>query len=1208
MAYYVNGKAFTDHPLMDEICFNCKRILKGIVIKNDVLANNSETNTSYQDYEMYTIYDRDGKISFEYYPFNSDLLYAFGYNKFQVRAYLEDKYRIPESDRESLTEFANQYFKDNYFEENGKFKETNDYYRMLMGLPPHNTGEEYYIYLSESDIPSLYTKEVDLSKPLHLQDSTLINILYADGIIDSFRSRYKGSNYSYILYLGERSIDLVKARSAAKWDILYMPNVNNLVKDRFTELYKINRDIYVNKGYQEFFAQTGEYYDQCMILIVLAQTFNDMIVDTPEWYIKRDIFDIRSCKYFLDSNGVDFFKVIPLKYQIRIVKNLNRLITYKSSNKNCFDIIDIFAVKGVKVLKYWLYKKKVTKIDSPEDDGGFDFGEIGVSEPTAIGDYDFGDLMEGKDPHSIVEDGDDYDFNIISVYQIDTTPAPEVEDDKYKYDFDDINNPESTLTGEYDFASEDNGRVKDSVVVDGDDYDFGEDNSQYLDESKKDGEDSSDRDEIVDPKDRNKGKYELEFIVSEINKSYVDYIDDSRYRRTYDDITFQDKYWDGDLSHSYVKSQIAKQDFTVVGTKYMSVEYEVDLARYLYQMEYMLGMILHSSIDTSDIRISVPSLNEFAKFALSDLFLLLIAFTNNFSVLDNKGTDVRTLDIWKGAPPEIDEKLYDWKKKTFPEMFIKKDGRVHCFNPKLDKDELIEIIERRHSHTRWGDNEENSNTPPYIDDQYKEKADKWLESLGVFDYIVPNYVISSIDDLIGIYENNTKCYDLLHDAMENPQDQDDMKYMEYIYQELYTTDFDKDFYTNPKNGEYYDNLVEILRDHDYLLYETYNKIMSETNIESRQDMIRSVMNDIITTLEYYFNRDDLDFLFGFTANESFQSIVYYIYLMLNFFKSYKVYFLDPYVVFNTSGDKVENSAKVVDRVKEWRYKYNKWDKAFVSDAISGINLQLYEEEKDPINVFSEDQVGIFAHYEPDLFMDYNFDGYSPDDKVDRKDVNGGSPRIENGPYIMVNGGKPYHKYIDLSDIDGGAPDVYNREYFDIDGGYPLHKDDTKTDMFGSQMFNYEIDGGCPDGRRFINNCADTKLVGTELSTDVIISPRTNYIEIREDGLFVDPTNFANVTEFNNLVSTLSNLIAWILTQGNDLEADLVVMTDMEKLKSRIQTIINSITYNMEYVNDQITVNGKFKINLKAFIDKLNLSITEEFRSRVNPFEWEELDK
>ena len=42
MAYYVKGKTYTDHPLMDEICYNCKLILKSIVIKNDVLAIQKE--------------------------------------------------------------------------------------------------------------------------------------------------------------------------------------------------------------------------------------------------------------------------------------------------------------------------------------------------------------------------------------------------------------------------------------------------------------------------------------------------------------------------------------------------------------------------------------------------------------------------------------------------------------------------------------------------------------------------------------------------------------------------------------------------------------------------------------------------------------------------------------------------------------------------------------------------------------------------------------------------------------------------------------------------------------------------------------------------------------------------------------------------------------------------------------------------------------
>ena len=55
MAYYINGKTYTDHPSMDEIVFNCKRILNGIVIKNDVLAIASETENSLQHAEMFFI-------------------------------------------------------------------------------------------------------------------------------------------------------------------------------------------------------------------------------------------------------------------------------------------------------------------------------------------------------------------------------------------------------------------------------------------------------------------------------------------------------------------------------------------------------------------------------------------------------------------------------------------------------------------------------------------------------------------------------------------------------------------------------------------------------------------------------------------------------------------------------------------------------------------------------------------------------------------------------------------------------------------------------------------------------------------------------------------------------------------------------------------------------------------------------------------------
>lgn len=1141
---YVKNKAFTDHPLMDEICFNCKRILKGIVVKNDVLANQKETEKSIENAEMYSVYKRYGTIPFEMFPFNEDMLYSFGYTKYQVRAILQDRNAIPKEDREKLTEFANQYFLDNYFEADGRFKEENDYYRMLTGLPPYETGEEYYIYLSQSDIPNTYGKKVDLSLPLHMQDKHLINVLYSNGVIDTLRTRYRGSNYSYMLYLGDRAIDLFTARKASKWDILYIPNVEDLVKDKFVEFYRVNRDMYANRSYQEFYADTGEYYDQMMIVIVLAQTFNDLIVDTPQWYIRRDIFDLRSCQYFLESNGVEFFKIIPLKYQIRIVKNLNRLISYKSSNKNAMDILDIFDIDNTKIFKYWLYKKKIDNVNVYEDDKTFENGDNPGETGENDLDYDFGSLEEGKSKTSVVAEGDDWDFNLLATYS-----------------FDDIKGVEF---------------------------------------------DENDRVNLVDTKDTAIGQYELEFIASEINESYDDYIKESRYRTPYDDITLQDKFWDGDLEHEFVKSEILKQDFTIVGTKYMSLEYEVDLEKFQYQMSYLLGLIINSNLDTSDLVIGVPSIDEFAHFTISDLFLFLIALTNNYSVRDGRsGSETRLFDLWQGVAPEIDEKLYDWKKKYFPEFFIKKDGRINGFNPDVDINSLVKILERRHSHYRFGHGD-TENAIPLVGEEYKARAHEWIKELGVFDYTAPNYKLKSINDLIKLYHSNTKCYDILKEALNNASDQDDKKYMEYIFQELYTRDFDIDYYTDPDTGRTYENLVDIIKDHNYILYSTYHKIMQETNIESRQDTIRAVMDDVISTLQYYLSADGMDFLFSFTSNESFSSIIYYIYLMINFFKSYKVYFLDPYITFSSS-NKNENSAKAIDRVEEWKYEYTKWDRAFVSDAITGISVQLYMSDKSIIELTSGDEVDIYAHHEPNLFMDYDYDGYTEDESISREDVNGGTAdETKIAPYIMINGGKSYQKNIDLSNIDGGEANQYDRDYCDIDGGEALHKDDIKTDMFGSQKFNYMIDGGCADGRRFINNLIDLYLVGTQLFGDVIISPRTRFIEIKEDGLYVNPDNFASPAQFINLINTVNYLVDEILVKGSEIAEDLKVMTNMTLFEARVKKCVNEITYDMEYVINNVLNSDNYLNGIKTIIDDINAALVAEYKTVINPYAWKEL--
>ena len=351
MAYIVDGKIYTDHSLLDEIVYNTKLILDRIVLKNLKVADQYETAYSMEQADYLLAID-NGSMDLSIFPLTAEILTSYGYNPIQVRAYLLDRSTIPEEDREDLLSFCNQWFLDHY-------EETNFYYRMLNGLPEYGT-DEYNVYIDPNNpklIPDNGRTDFNFSAPLHEYTIAQLNTLETLGIMDDIYAEYTDKHHRYLKYIGAYKIDIITARSAGIWDILFMPIVEPMVSDRFTELYNINRDIYYRRTFQDAYKLESDYYDEMCMLMIICQTYTDMIVDTPEWYIRRDIFDLRTCEYFLTSQGVEFFKEIPLKYQIRIVKNLNKLIKYKSTTKNIYDILEIFSVEGTTVYKYYLYKK-----------------------------------------------------------------------------------------------------------------------------------------------------------------------------------------------------------------------------------------------------------------------------------------------------------------------------------------------------------------------------------------------------------------------------------------------------------------------------------------------------------------------------------------------------------------------------------------------------------------------------------------------------------------------------------------------------------------------------------------------------------------------------------------------------------------------------------------------------------------------------------
>ena len=909
MSYSINGKVYTEHPLLDEIVYNCKLIVKDLVIKNEELGNRYESEESIANYEC-GLRIKDGTVKFSNFPLSKEALESMGCTSDEIVYWLKDREYIPEDRREEVMEYCNTYFMDHY-------EELNKYYRTLQGLPEYDSGDEYYVYIDESYLPANYYKEIDFSTPLHELDRLTISILFSTGKMDEIIAAHPGFNYAYIRFLGEKSIDIFTSRKAGKYDIIYMPSVESSVTNRFRELYNTNKEIYLKRVYQDAYAFESDYYEHGMIIMIICQTINDMIVDIPEWYIRRDIFDIRSVQYFLESYGVEFFKEIPMKYQIRIVKNLNKLIQYKSSNRNNFDILDIFALANTSIYKYYLYKKRIYKGNN-------------------------------------------------------------------KY-----------ATG-----------------------------------------------------DKDEDKYELEFVQTELGDTYDNFIKDPIYRTKYDDITYQDKYWDGKDTHECIRNYHLNRDFTIEGTKYMSVEYHVPLSDYTYQLEFFLGLLLDSTIDTGDITIGIPDIQESYQFRISDLFLFLVLLSLAY---DDSGTDVirpktkpmrdpeaekkkqevstddnsiskrdmislgnidssqvidnkednkvaiisSTKKAIKRAKRIYNEDFYDWMHKYYPEAFITGTRRINGFNMEADLDLLREIIKINH-----GD--------------YGFRKGYTLEDMLDGEPFITSTKITTIEELMRIYNQDKKCYEILQEKLlYGTDDRDEGELYQFVFDYLFTKPFDYDFYRVDNGKIEAKKVEEVLGDRDYILYNTYTKIIAENNIENRKDNIRNIMNTVITNLEYYLDFPGLDYLFGFTAIASFSALTRYIYLMINFFKSYKTHFLDPYITY-TANDATGNNAAgqtKQDALNGRHITYWKSDKYFCTQDRDVMVYTSIRELEDRTHIERQKEVlDVWGHYEGDPYDDNDYNGMYPktQDSEYVKQADGGNIKDNQYciPYIMLNGGTP----------------------------------------------------------------------------------------------------------------------------------------------------------------------------------------------------------
>ena len=276
------------------------------------------------------------------------------------------------------------YIKDGDYSE-FSYMEWNSYYRMLNGLPPAYTLNDENAYFNATGfdnsiyedigcayvIPELYEKyfidvgqydEKFKGRYLHELDSEELAIISVKGgILDQIKADYaEDSHYQYIYHLGDKRVDFYTARKANNFTLLYLPKLDtfDIIENKFKRMYDRNRKYTMSTVYSEAYRFMSYHYDAFIQILIIIQTMVDMISEVQEYIINKDVFDSRTIRYLFESYGIAYYKEIPTKYQIRIIKNVNRLLKYKSSNMNITDILELFDDDTITVFTYYLMKIK----------------------------------------------------------------------------------------------------------------------------------------------------------------------------------------------------------------------------------------------------------------------------------------------------------------------------------------------------------------------------------------------------------------------------------------------------------------------------------------------------------------------------------------------------------------------------------------------------------------------------------------------------------------------------------------------------------------------------------------------------------------------------------------------------------------------------------------------------------------------------------
>lgn len=233
------------------------------------------------------------------------------------------------------------------------YGDSNNYYRMLSGLPNLGTTENEFIKLP-IEIYSKY--DIDTNKYVHQFTDEEIRLVsseqaYTDMIMSN-------PDKPYLNFLGDKRISPLKARRANNFSLLYVSSVDvpSTFYDSFTREYERYREYVCTVLYNKHMANSYNLYDNFMAMCIMFMTIQRMITLSFKSGIDRDLYDWDFIQNLYGAYNVPFNESLSIDTHITLLKNLNRLLQYKSTDKVFFDLCSLLGYSNIEFEKYYLIK------------------------------------------------------------------------------------------------------------------------------------------------------------------------------------------------------------------------------------------------------------------------------------------------------------------------------------------------------------------------------------------------------------------------------------------------------------------------------------------------------------------------------------------------------------------------------------------------------------------------------------------------------------------------------------------------------------------------------------------------------------------------------------------------------------------------------------------------------------------------------------